>query len=123
MASCVAPGSRSTRPSRTKPPGKTPNAPSWNSSSGATHEMGWQDLTVCPAVPVLPLTTKGGDDVGGETGRALFRARGSPVCRQGRSSADRHPGHRGVCGDRVRREHIALYGRTKVGWLRSFLTE
>jgi predicted transposase YbfD/YdcC len=27
-----------------------------------------------------------------------------------------------VCGDRVRREHIALYGRTKVGWLRSFLT-
>jgi hypothetical protein len=44
------------------------------------------------------------------------------VCRQGRSSADRHPGHRGVCGDRVRGEHIALYGRNKLGWLRSFLT-
>ena len=40
---------------------------------------------------------------------------------QGRASADRHPGHRGVCGDRMRREHIALYGRNKVGWLRSFL--
>jgi hypothetical protein len=41
---------------------------------------------------------------------------------QGRASADRHPGHRGVRGDRVRREHIALYGRNKLGWLRSFLT-
>src|SRR3954469_16880374 len=26
------------------------------------------------------------------------------MCQQGRSSADRHPGHCGVCGDRVRRE-------------------
>ena len=42
--------------------------------------------------------------------------------RQGRASADRHPGDRGVCGDRVRGEHIALYGRNKLGWLRSFLT-
>src|SRR3954453_3395240 len=41
---------------------------------------------------------------------------------QGRSSADRHPGHRGVCGDRVRGEHIALYGRNKLSWLQSFLT-
>jgi hypothetical protein len=44
---------------------------------------------------------------------------------QGRASADRHPGHRGVRGDRVRRESwddIALYGRNKLGWLQSFLT-
>jgi hypothetical protein len=27
-----------------------------------------------------------------------------------------------VCGDRVRREDIALYGRNKLDWLRSFLT-
>ncbi len=39
-----------------------------------------------------------------ETGRAFFSARGSPVCRQGRSSADRHPGYCSVCGDRVRGE-------------------
>ena len=44
------------------------------------------------------------------------------MCRQGRASADRHPGHRGVCGDRVRGElgDIALYGRNKLGW--AFLT-
>ncbi len=43
------------------------------------------------------------------------------MCRQGRASADRHPGHCGVCGDRVRGDDIALYGRNKLGWLRSFL--
>ena len=43
---------------------------------------------------------------------------------QGRSSADRHPGHRGVCGVACAEswDDIALYGRNKLGWLRSFLT-
>ncbi len=53
----------------------------------------------------------------------LYRAGGSARDEPVRSSAHRHPGDRGLRGDRLRGqlEDIELYGRSKRAWLETFL--